>query len=144
MHERPQGLSAFWTMEAEVWWFLEQVLLLGTVVGSSVPFGDSSVCFRVHQGKKKLPEPVSQNIQGIFSIYYSFWKSNVPVLTICYRKKKLCQDWLQKFVWRTQRKVAFSQILGFNIIKLFHALGSKISIWKLCKITERHEDFRKG
>lgn len=42
-------------MEAEVYGFLEQVLLLGTglqVVGSGVPFGDSSVCFRVHQGKK--------------------------------------------------------------------------------------------
>lgn len=42
-------------MEAEVYGFLEQVLLLGTglqVVGSGVPFGDSIICFRVHQGKK--------------------------------------------------------------------------------------------
>lgn len=42
-------------METEVYGFLEQVLLLGTglqVVGSGVPFGDSIICFRVHQGKK--------------------------------------------------------------------------------------------
>lgn len=77
-------------MEAEFWWFLEQVLLLGTgmqMAGSSVPLGDCSICFRVHQGKKDFLN-LSAKIEPIFKNYLIFIiYSESPVLSICYSKK---------------------------------------------------------